>query len=120
MSEPCELRDGVCLTASHHTPAICLEAARARIAELEADAVPYCDVCGGSGTDLRTDVEVCRDCYNGGAHAIAATREKALREAAGVAHAWGISEKHGGAKARAALGIQQRILALIEAPAVKP
>jgi len=35
MSEPCDLHDGWCLTESHHTPAICLEAARVRIAELE-------------------------------------------------------------------------------------
>jgi hypothetical protein len=25
---------------------------------------PYCDVCGESGADLRTPVEVCRDCYD--------------------------------------------------------
>lgn len=25
---------------------------------------PYCDVCGNSGDDLRTPVEVCRDCYD--------------------------------------------------------
>lgn len=25
---------------------------------------PYCDVCGRAGADLRTSVEVCRDCYD--------------------------------------------------------
>jgi hypothetical protein len=25
---------------------------------------PYCDVCGNAGADLRTPVEVCRDCYD--------------------------------------------------------
>ena len=25
---------------------------------------PYCDVCGNAGKDLRTPVEVCRDCYD--------------------------------------------------------
>jgi hypothetical protein len=39
MSEPCDMHDGWCLTESHHTPAICLEAARVRIAELEARSV---------------------------------------------------------------------------------
>jgi hypothetical protein len=25
---------------------------------------PYCDVCGNSGSGLRSPVEVCRDCYD--------------------------------------------------------
>ncbi len=35
--------------------------------KVHADAlnsVEYCDVCGASGSDLRTAVEVCRDCYD--------------------------------------------------------
>jgi hypothetical protein len=36
----------------------------ARVRELEAEREQYCDVCGQSGKDLRTDVEVCRDCYD--------------------------------------------------------
>lgn len=30
----------------------------------EVAEAPYCDVCGASGADLRTAVEVCRDCYD--------------------------------------------------------
>jgi hypothetical protein len=39
----------------------CFMAALTRIAELES---PRCDVCGREGSDLRTPVEVCRDCFD--------------------------------------------------------
>lgn len=32
--------------------------------KLRDDDEPYCDVCGNAGKDLRSPVEVCRDCYD--------------------------------------------------------
>lgn len=63
--------------------------------EGEEDEEPYCDACGFAGKELRTPVEICRDCYDIAAQQLAlvyASELNELRSLCNAALAAGLAE----------------------------